>query len=58
MLGISASGMRLSNNGSFDLCHPISDPIAKRSAYFEDVSASFAIAHGGPKLSARYAGQK
>ena len=30
------------------------DPVAKRSKYFEDVSASFALNHGGPQLTARY----
>lgn len=30
------------------------DPVAKRSDYFEDVSASFALNHSGPKLVGRY----
>jgi hypothetical protein len=33
----------------------IADPVAKRTDYFEDVSASFALQHNGPKLIGRYA---
>jgi hypothetical protein len=32
----------------------MADPVAKRTDYFEDVSASFALQHNGPKLIGRY----